>query len=324
MNNVGYARLLWDTKTDVNALLDEFYPAYYGPASGTMRQYDATLENAYESTKAFASGVWSMHRILTPAVMKQLDETLAEAEKSVKGKGVYEQRVEIVRFSLELAKRWFAARDALNRFDLAAAEEQGAAFLANLKDGNAKYPLFFPPNRQWSPNPERYFELFHNCVFKDAGRISREGAVVYRLPDELAAHLEPLDGGAKPSGRIPDAEKDEWLPLKTFSASLDEQGLTFFRGVIWYRHEFTLPETVQDARGLKLWFGGVDSRVHIWLNGQDLGEKNVVSGPYEVDVTATVERKGLNTLIVAVNNTFPNELGTGGIVRPVLIYTPKQ
>jgi len=320
--NYVAARLLWDTKTDVKALLDEFYPAYYGPAAEAMRRYDTTLENTYESTKVFAGNTWGMHRILTPEVMKQLDDAATEAEKRAKGKGVFEQRVETVRFSLSLAKFWFAARDALNRFDLAEAERQGAAFMANLKAGNAKYPLFFPPNMQWSPNPERYFELFHNSSFKDAGRVAREGTVVYKFPDELLAHLEPVEGGAKPSGKIPDAEKDTWRPLKTYSATLDEQGLTFFRGVIWYRHQFTLPEAARDAKALKLWFGGVDTLVHVWLNGKDLGEKSVVFGPYEVDVSAAVVREGPNTLVVAVNNTFPNELGTGGIIRPVLVYKP--
>ena len=34
--------------------------------------------------------------------------------------------------------------------------------------------------------------------------------------------------------------------------------------------------------------------------------------------------KGNNSILVAVDNTFPNELGTGGIMRPVLIYMPKK
>jgi hypothetical protein len=321
--NYVAARVLWDVKTDVKALLDEYYASYYGPAAAAMRRYDTTLENAYETSKVFAGATWGMHRILTPEVMKQLDEAVAEAERKAKGKGVFEQRVEIARISLNFARIWFAARDALNRFDLAEAEKQGAAFMANLKAGNAKYPIFFPPNMEWSPNPERYWELFHNKTLKDAGRIAREGAVIYKLPDELTAHLEVVEGGAKPSGRTPDPQKDEWRPMKTFSASLDEQGFTFFRGVIWYRHEFTLPEAGRDAKSLKLWFGGLDTYTDVWLNGKEVGKFKDTCGPFETDITAALDRKGPNTLVIAVNNTFPNELGTGGILRPVLIYASK-
>ena len=322
--NYVAARLLWDVETDVTALLDGYYPAYYGPAAEPMRRYDTTLENAYETTKVFAGATWDTHRILTPGVMEQLDDTLTDAERLAKGKGVYEQRVEINRISYNFAVLWFAARDALNSFRLQEAASRGEQFLASLKDGNAKYPMFFPENYQWSPNPERYFELFHNSAFKDAGRIAREGTVLYKFPDEWLAHLEPVEGGAKPSGRIPDADNDEWRPLKTFSATLDAQGLTFFRGVLWYRHEFTLPEAGRDAKALKLWFGGVDTRVRVWLNGRDLGEKMITFGPYEVDITEAVDRAGANRLLVSVDNTFPNELGTGGIVRPALIYVPNK
>ena len=99
--------------------------------------------------------------------------------------------------------------------------------------------------------------------------------------------------------------------------------MTFFRGVRWCRHEFKLPAEAKGAKALKLWFGGVDTKVRVWLNGKDLGEKEVVAGPHEVDITAAVDRTGANKLIIAVNNTFPNEIGTGGIIRPVLIYAPK-
>jgi hypothetical protein len=322
--NYVAARLLWDVKTDVKVLLDEYYPAYYGPAAEAMRRYDTTLENAYESTRVFAGGVWGMHRILTGEVMQKLEQALADAEERVKGKGVFEQRVETVRFSLNFAKCWFAARDALNRFDLAEAEKQGAAFIANYQAGYVKYPDFFGKNVSWSPNIERYFELFHNKTFKDAGRIAREGTVVYKLPDQWWVHLETVEGDATPSGKMPDLQKDEWWRMRTFSSTLDEQGLTFFRGVLWYRHEFKLPKTAMALKTLKLWFGGVDTRVHVWLNGKDLGEKMVSTGPYEIDISGTVDRTEINFLMVSVDNTFPNEIGTGGIVRPALIYAPGQ
>jgi hypothetical protein len=322
--NYVAARLLWDVKTDVNQILDEYYPAYYGPAAAAMRKYDTTLENAYESTKVFAGATWGMHLILTPEVMRQLEASLIEAEQQVKGKGVFEQRIETVRYSLNFAKIYFAARDALNRYDLAEAEKQGAAFITNYEAGYAKYPDFYGKNVVWGPNIERYFELFHNRALKDAGRVAREGIIVYKLPDELQAHLEAVEGGAKPSGRKPDTATDNWQPLRTFTATLDEQGMPFFRGVIWYRHQFTLPPVAKDAKTLKLWFGGLDTLTHVWLNGQDLGEKFVGTfGCWEVDISAAVQRDKPNELLVSVDNTFPNEIGTGGILRPMLIYMPK-
>ncbi len=322
--NYVAARLMWDTKADVNAMLDEFYVGYYGPAAAPMRRYDTTVENAYETTKVFAGATWGMHKILTPEVMKQLEQALSEAEKAAKGKGIYAQRVEVVHFSLNFAKIWFAARDALNRYDLAEAEKQGAAFIANYQAGYAKYPLYFGKNISWSPNSERYFELFHNRCFKDAGRVAREGTVVYRIPDEMPTHLEVVEGNAKPSGVIPGKGTAEWKPMKTFSATLDEQGLPLFRGVLWYRHEFELPADARQGAAYRLWFGGVDSRIHVWLNGRDVAEKFAGSyAPAEFDITAPLKPGERNELLISVDNTFPNDIGTGGIIRPAVIYVPK-
>jgi len=322
--NYVAARLLWDTKTDITAELNAFYPDYYGSAASAMRRYDTTLENAYESTKVYAGGVWGMHRILTTSVMKELEEALLDAEKQAAGEGVFEDRVKVARFSLNFAKIWFAARDAMNRGDFAEAEDHGTAFVANYRDAYARYPVFFGKNVSWSPNIERYFELFHSRALTEAGRIAREGVIVCRIPDELSTCLEPVEAGVKPSGKAPDPEHAGWKPMKTYSSTLDEQGLPFFRGVIWHRFEFDLSADVKSAKSFRLWFGGVDSKVRGWLNGQDIGEQFAGSfRPVEFDVSAALEPEKNNLLVIAVDNTFPNEVGVGGIMRPVVIYSPR-
>ncbi len=324
--NYVAARLLWDVRTDVSALLEEFYPGYYGPAASAMRGYDAALENAYESSRVLAGGVWGMHRILTPEVMHALEQALREAEGEVQGRSPFEQRVEIVRYSLNFAKIWFAARDALNRGDLEEAERQGEAFLANYRMGYGKYPLFFGKNVSWSPNIERYFELFHHRAFQDAGRIAREARVLYRLPDELPVHRVPLVKGRPENRPPPDPDRTkEWQRMKTFSATLDEQGHPFFRGVLWYWHDFELPPPAGAVHSCRLWFGGVDSKVSVWMNGKEIGEQFAGSfKPVEFDVTEALRPVGTNRLLIAVDNTFPNEIGIGGILRPVLLYAPRQ
>ncbi len=112
--------------------------------------------------------------------------------------------------------------------------------------------------------------------------------------------------------------------MKTFSATLDEQGLPLFRGVLWHRLEFELPAEARTAKTFRLWFGGVDSKVRVILNGQEVGERVAGSfAPIEFDVTAALKPEGSNRLLLAVDNTFPNEIGVGGLVRPAVIYTPK-
>jgi hypothetical protein len=85
-----------------------------------------------------------------------------------------------------------------------------------------------------------------------------------------------------------------------------------------------LPADGQKARTLKLWLGGTDDAVHAYLNGKDLGAQAPGNfGPSEFDLTAAINRTGPNVLVLSVDNSGITELGTGGLVRPALIYAPK-
>src|SRR5690606_1764379 len=46
-------RMMWNVNTDVDALLEEFYTKYYGPASGAMKEYHEGLESAFRDTPYF-------------------------------------------------------------------------------------------------------------------------------------------------------------------------------------------------------------------------------------------------------------------------------
>ena len=323
--NFVAAQLLWDPATDVERLLAEFYPAYYGSAAAAMRRYDTALEEAYESARTFVGGVWALHTVLSPDVLDELEKHLTSAEAAVRATTMYRERVEITRFSLTFARRYFAARDALNRFDLAEAERHSEAFLDHYRRASTKYPLFFGPNEPWVANIERFYETFHRRTFSEAGRIAREATIVYRFPDEWTARLTPIDGGNRPTlDRPTDDDVTPWKPLKTFSATLAEQGRTTFRGIVQYRHEFELAPDAIGAGPLKLTFFGVDGRTRVFWNNRDLGEKYVASfGMHELDVTE-VAGPGKNQVLVVVDNTFPNAVGTGGIMRPVLLYAPQK
>jgi hypothetical protein len=145
------------------------------------------------------------------------------------------------------------------------------------------------------------------------------------MPDEWTAFIDKDQIGEECKLYLPEAGTANWTKLKTYSAAIDEQGLPFFRGTLWYRHEFALPAAHKDAPALKLWFGGVDDTATVYLNGKEVGR--VASGnfgPGEVDITQAINREGNNVLVVAVSNYGITELGTGGIVRPALIYAPKK
>jgi hypothetical protein len=316
--NYVIANLLWDVNSNVPAMLDEFYATYYGPAGPAMRTYNTVLENAYESTNAFAGCTFSMHRIFTPEVISKLEAALAQAVAAAKSDALVTRRVGVTRHSLNFSKHWLAMRSALNDFRLAEAEKHAQAFLDEYKTADKAYPDYF------ATYIDSYFKAFHHRSFVAAGKIARDGTVVYKFPDEWTAFLDEAKAGETMGLHLPNAGLGNWTKLKTYSASIDEQGQPFFRGLIWYRHEFTLPAGAQSARALKLWLAGTDDAVHAYLNGKDLGTQAPGNfGPGEFDLTPAIHRTGRNILTLSVDNSGITELGTGGLVRPALIYVPK-
>lgn len=317
--NYVIASLLWDVNCDLPAVLDELYRDYYGPAAAAMRRYNTVLETACEDTDAFAGAQWSTHRILTPQVMEKLERAYRDAESAAKRDPLYARRVGVTRYTLDFAKHWLAARAAINSFEFAKAAQENEAFVATCEQASLSYPGFF------SPAIVPYWKSYHYQAFKDAGRVANEGDIVYRLPDEMLAYLDAQKIGASLGLYTVECGTQNWTRLRTYSAMIDEQGFPFFRGLVWYRHAFTLPRRARKAAAVRLWLGGLDGGTDVYLNGKKLAAPPVKGnfGTLDVDLTADLKREGENVLVFAVDNTGITELGTAGLVRPGLLYVPK-
>jgi beta-galactosidase/beta-glucuronidase len=71
-----------------------------------------------------------------------------------------------------------------------------------------------------------------------------------------------------------------------------------------------------------LWCGGVDEKAKVWVNGQVIGiSHGGAFYPFEMDATAAL-KPGRNVVVFCVVNQVVSEVGTGGIVAPVILYQP--
>lgn len=316
--NYVASQLLWNVDQDMTSEIEAFYRNYYGPAGPAMKQYNLILEQAYENTDAYAGSIWSMHLILTPQVRKQLHAALAQAEKAATA-APFSERVNIARYQLNFSDIYFTSRDALNQGRLADAATEVVKHKQNWEEAAAKYPKFFG-KYAW-----RYFSVYHAKPFEDAGRVAKEGRVIAQLPDELPGVFDPDRLGIEDQWYHTGPVASTWRTLKTGSATISEQGNPFFRGYIWYRHDFKLPAADRAAESIKLWMSSIDDTAHVFLNGEKLG---VVApgrlGPGEIDLAPKLNREGNNVLVIAVDNGGITELGTGGLMRPAFLYVPNK
>lgn len=69
-----------------------------------------------------------------------------------------------------------------------------------------------------------------------------------------------------------------------------------FIAAVWYKREFTLPETWTNGRIL-LHFGAVDYETEVWINGVSVGTHRGGYSPFSFDITSSVS-VGLNTITV--------------------------
>lgn len=128
------AELLWDPRQDADALLSEYFTAFYGPAAGAMRDYHQTIESGYERWLAEEGEAHPLgkditsnrhpraleqFRVLIPEEAARASAALAQAAAKAAGDERVSQRIQIIRaqFQLqEMAVRWawaaFRLRDA--------------------------------------------------------------------------------------------------------------------------------------------------------------------------------------------------------------------
>lgn len=97
-----------------------------------------------------------------------------------------------------------------------------------------------------------------------------------------------------------------------------------YKGLAWYRQTLAVPAEFQGRR-MFLWCGGADEKAKVWLNGRELGVSHGAAFyPFEMDATQAVRPGEKNVLVMAVMNGVVNEIGTGGLVAPVMLYAPAK
>jgi len=338
------ARMMWDVNTDVDALLEEFYNLYYGPAQSMMKQYHEELNSAFDDTPYITGSSYLYFPIFlnqprTAALRGHLDR----AAQQVRGHDpVYAKRIAAVRFNWDRFEIFLDMIDARNKHNFKVAHEKMQAFYAKSDEGvaeelevgaNRTYTnprLIF--HRERSANRGSYFNrFFSRPVVSGYERAVEKGEVVAPLNDEWLFLLDPAEIGEMSGYQRPGKLGGNWSPLRTSTLSWSDQGLHYYKGIAWYRQKVTIPKKFE-GRDIYLWFGGVDELAAVWINGRYVGTNREpeeglpgIPGtfrPFDMPATKSVKFGEDNWVVVRIQNKGLSELGTGGIVAPVMFWSP--
>ncbi len=326
------AKLMWDHTGSVEALLDDYCAKFYGPASVPMREYWMLLDGALKNADFHTGRSWDMPN-LYPADVRRRARLLLDQAAEQTSDTVFGRRVGIARQSLDYLDHFVAMIEDRNRHDFVSSQRHLEAARDLVQRLIKDYDV---PMLRTSPSSvaaARFLEMYYAEVTdQGAARITGGNDFVASVSDRWQLFVDQLGVGEKLELFKPEITGGNWQTI-TSSSSWGNQGLRYYFGEAWYRQQVTVPDKFR-GRKIRLWFAGVDDAARVWLNGQLLGDSpgavfdlDAHGGsmkPFEMDATAALRHGEANTIVVRVHRNKSNELGSGGILGPVMFYAAAE
>ena len=352
------ARLLWNPDEDVDALLAEFYPKFYGPAAQPMQIYWNTIYEAWENTICTEHEYFVAPAIYTPDVIETCRKSLADAEKRVaplKNKAAPTRREQQVLDRLRFTRMSFEIIDGYLSMVHAAATEvdyKKAAQIGNktlaVRERMTEMNGIFTTYRRmpeggspwWPGEARQYSEL---AQLLDGTR----GTLIAKLPEKWAFRRDKARVGVKGKYATQDVDlayweasrdgltarsrkdyPDEWEVLRT-DLYAQAQGIRdpdrqSFTGDMWYRTDVELPAGQVKGK-VHLMFPGLFNECWLYVNGEEAGYRKqgdlwwLNDYKFEWDVDLAGQLKsGKNTIVLRANC----EHHFGGMFRRPFLYRP--
>ncbi len=316
-------KLMWDHKTDVDALLTDVNEKFFGPAAGPMGKYLAMMDGALRDGDYNTGSAWNIPDFYPPALRAQAKNLLADGARLAQGKGVYAQRVQMISETFEMTDAFCNMMEARVKLDLVGAQRELERLDTVANKLMAYKPVPMVSAGRFSTYVNYMRRFFRHATEQGYARITGGNRLVAAAPDEWEFQTDPLRVGEEIGLWNGNFHGGNWQKIKTSSASWSDQGLRYYKGLAWYRTTVEVPQEFVGQR-IFLWSGGVDETAKVWVNGKVAGISPGASFyPFEMDVSELV-KPGRNVITMCISNQVVNEIGTGGIVAPVILYAPAK
>lgn len=323
--------LEWDTKTNVKALLDDFYGKWFGPAAAAMRDYYETLANAFDNCAAHGHEDVVLASVYTPEVMSRLAVDIAKAE-SLASTDAEKSRVKLERLMFDHLDLYVQSLQAKQDLRFADAANMMRRMQALKTQMQKICPLFgleqAPYNMGWEAQRMDRYQARVN---------GKDGALLAPLPDTARFSTDRYDVGRFARWMEPDYNDSKWTFCKTDDGYQnqglkDEQGVPLmtkdghpYRGVSWYRFTVDVP-AVPDGKTVKILCPALNNQGWVWINGQYAGRNNFMQAWFrpqelEIDVTKFLKPgKNLIAIRILCNEEY---FGANGIYERGFLWANK-
>jgi hypothetical protein len=330
------AKLMWNHNADVDVLLKDFYEKFFGPAAAPMGAYFTMMDSALRDGDYHTGGSYYVHN-LYPDNLRGKAKAALEKAAQLSTNDIYTRRIAMFRMTFDYLESFI--------------QMQQSAFNHNFVEAKAAMDstiiiqeklIAHAPKLVNERVARTYLHRFYTGPIESGfERTTGHNHLLKGLNDRWRFITDTNETGIKKGYWKKDYNDSYWQPITT-KRSWSDQGKRYYRGEAWYRQSVILPSSAKDKR-ITLWFAGADEFAEVWLNGIRLGtsspktfvafemgpEKPMEEGlagsgfypqPFEFDVRAAIIPGKENVVSVRIVNRLVNELGTGGIMGPVMFY----
>jgi hypothetical protein len=328
-------RLAWNPDQQPADIINEINTRFYGNTATEMAAYWDLADRCWVETPEYSGAGHGHLRRFTPERMAKMRELMNAAK--AKAKSPEEKaRITLADESLKMHELYMKMRQ-----DLAAGRWTRLSADADLWV-NWSHAMAERYRAQYCFSARNYgqhiwgnnngvdgFNTWYHSTYDDATRIAAYYQILtdpplreWRFQADKEKKGEAL-GWAKPgfddkAWRATDAVVDSWSAL----------GFHNYFGHMWYRTTVNIP-AARSGQRTYLWIGAVDGSAKVYVNGKLIpyvapdGKKiDVRDGfmtPASWNITGAI-KAGANQITVRCERTGFNEVGTGGIMSPVVVY----
>ena len=322
------------------AILQDLWTKFYGAAAEPMSHYWTGIDRAYLDAREYAGSPFGYLKIFTPEVMAAARTNLDEALGLCRTPLEY-RRVKLIDESFNLFELYMKMRRDWAAGNLRTLEADYTTWRGGVVDMVRRYR---------DPADGTYVQGRHGNPLWSDGLMRPGYADGSRMERDFVRHGRPMLEWKWQYNPGPEADalpwtasnyndkdwltmhvvRDTWSSIGHHGTLTDEASGR--SGRMAYRTAQKLP-AVPVGKKVFLWIGATDGKAKVYVNGKhvpyltpDKGEvRDFFSGycrPAQFEITDVLQT-GDNQITILTERYHLNELGTGGLMGPVVIYREK-
>jgi hypothetical protein len=331
-------RLTFNPSQDPSAIIDRFMTEFYGHAAKEMHAYWRLMDDAWTKTPVYAGCSWSYTRRFSPKVLAHARKTM-DAAKAACQTPAETARVEMADLSLTQLELFMKLRCDLNdgRWDALTKD------VGHWQDQATALSKRFAAQGAFAIDGVGFFKSTLGATYKDAARIAASARVLTPQPLHQWRYLtDPKNQGEAAGWSKPDWDDHAWKTTDPCIQTWGDMDCYHYFGPMWYRTTVDLSQhKPEPGKKVCLWLANAAGATQVYVNGtrvkyikttvqpdktlkSELADTFIgtCTGPANFDVTDAI-RPGSNQITIRCDRQDLDELGVGGLIGPVVLYSEK-